>query len=471
MLGAGALVTAALSLPALSLTLVPATTALAAATPPAAAAGKPVIAAFTPSRSDQCRAVSGSSTIRERCVHVQKGKLGSLTPAERALRQQAIARKVPVAKRPGAITMAPQVSTAPTQCNFGGTVVSYPDRLTSCTDVPWMVTTYQKNIYGQYVETGQYNFENLQWTTDYPGLGAWDHGMTTIGYGGWGALANGITVVLSSACDLYLTHCAASSSITPDPQTVFFPSNQTSFSFDWSELDAGPSARQSGQEEILDPYLGAEFGGDVPGYSPWSYSDIGDGLATRCDTIITATDSCVDEQFTPTLSLSINTYGAAADMIQWAQFNLSGAWGLQGSGGSGTPLKRLYNTTQRDTNRKIICDSTFINQGTAIGGDDGSSDSCDEFPFAATYQSGAMNGVTSGSQCAQVTAVENAQRTGNLATDWRTVQPTGTYSNQAKCVRGHIPLSLNTNVGTAYSNFISPNRLLDLDPFWVSVVP
>jgi hypothetical protein len=71
------------------------------------------------------------------------------------------------------------------------------------------------------------------------------------------------------------------------------------------------------------------------------------------------------------------------------------------------PGRRAANLSSRlagsvgRTNAGIICNTSgagaFVNKGAAIGGDDGSSDSCDEFPFAATYQSGALApGVTNG---------------------------------------------------------------------------
>ena len=91
-------------------------------------------------------------------------------------------------------------------------------------------------------------------------------------------------------------------------------------------------------------------------------------------------------------------------------------------------------------NRRIICrDGSFHNMGAAIGGNDGDRDSCDEYPFAATCQSGALNGVTAGSQCAQVTAVQTGT-TGNEAADWNAVTPVGTVTGNEACVRGHIPL-------------------------------
>lgn len=80
-----------------------------------------------------------------------------------------------------------------------------------------------------------------------------------------------------------------------------------------------------------------------------------------------------------------------------------------------------------------------------------------------------MNGVTSGSQCAQVSAVESGPTNGTEAEAWNSVQVNGTFSPQANCVRGHIPKNLNSLVGTAYSVLISQYRLIDQDNFWVVV--
>ena len=47
----------------------------------------------------------------------------------------------------------------------------------------------------------------------------------------------------------------------------------------------------------------------------------------------------------------------------------------------------------------------------------------------------------------------------------------GTPTLNEACVRGHIPLKLNNSVGGAYGGLITSNRLIDADPFWVSVTP
>jgi hypothetical protein len=232
------------------------------------------------------------------------------------------------------------------------------------------------------------------------------------------------------------------------------------YSFDWAESDTGP-ATTPGNEDIIDADLGVT----------WQDTNLGTTgnesgfLAGRCDSMFTNSSGCVDENFTPTLYLSLAKYGASAAMVQFAQENMSAHWGLQGVG---SPLTRLASSAVASSNRAVICDKTFVNEGTAIGGNDGDSDSCDEFPFAATYQSGAFAGVTSGSQCAQVTAIQSGN-TGNEAADWASVDPVGAYTGNELCVRGHIPSKLNSGAGGAYGGLITSQRLLDGDPFWVAV--
>ncbi len=191
-------------------------------------------------------------------------------------------------------------------------------------------------------------------------------------------------------------------------------------------------------------------------------------VSIRCDNNMPgiAGAGCVFPSFTPTLSVSRTQFGASAAMIAWAQTNLSGHWGLKGKG---KPLTRLANKTTRNTNRQIICGRSWTPFPPWTSGSVSVKDSCDEFPFAATYQSGALNGVTSGAQCAQVEAVKTSS-TGTIAHIWNAVKPIGTYSPDAKCVRGHIPLTLNEDLGTSsYLAFIRAQRLLNKDPFWLTV--
>jgi hypothetical protein len=72
-----------------------------------------------------------------------------------------------------------------------------------------------------------------------------------------------------------------------------------------------------------------------------------------------------------------------------------------------------------------------------------------------------------------VTALASGTVTGNEAADWAIVAvlPIGRpFNTAAPCVRGHIPDRLNGNLGGEFGRFVlSGERLLDRDPFWVSV--
>ncbi|WP_209314525.1 hypothetical protein [Streptomyces bohaiensis] len=186
------------------------------------------------------------------------------------------------------------------------------------------------------------------------------------------------------------------------------------------------------------------------------------GAEIRCDDRVSHGSSvgCVVPWFTPTLRVSRAMYGSSADMIEWAQHNLTGSWGLRGSG---QPLHRLQNRQQQMSNRAAMCGASKFTRDPAV-----QDDSCDEFPFAGTYESAALNGVDHGQDCAQVTAVR-ASSSGDLAVDWPVVAPLGSFTGAEKCVRGHIPRDLNTNLGGIYGVFVGQVLLADGDPFWVSV--
>ncbi|MEW2573031.1 hypothetical protein [Streptomyces sp. NPDC047070] len=141
----------------------------------------------------------------------------------------------------------------------------------------------------------------------------------------------------------------------------------------------------------------------------------------RCDDklSVTNTSGCVVDWVTPTFNVSRAQYGSSADIIDWAQKNLSGHWGLRNSR---QPLRRLQNTRDSAANRQSICGATRFTADPAI-----TDDSCDEFPFAGTHESGALNGGADGRNCAQVTSVRK-NTTGDLAFDWQTVIPIETVA-------------------------------------------
>jgi hypothetical protein len=184
----------------------------------------------------------------------------------------------------------------------------------------------------------------------------------------------------------------------------------------------------------------------------------------RCDNVLrVAPAGCVFPDATPQYVVPISQYGAAAAMIQWAQQNLTGAWGSPAA-----PLHRLGIPAQTQMNRRVICRRGW-RRNPAI-----STDSCDEYPFASTKESGALHGVTSGTQCAQVEAVRDpaVPATAPLAQQWPSVRVIGTFAATAACVRGHIPQTLNEDVGRiGLATLTRLARLLPGDAYTVLVTP
>lgn len=200
----------------------------------------------------------------------------------------------------------------------------------------------------------------------------------------------------------------------------------------------------------------------VPAWStPWVY---------RCDNgVATIGEGCVTN-YTPTLGLSVRNAGASAALFRWTQLHMDAHWGLKGKG---NPLTRASMSTAAG-NRNTVCDSTFKRKGTVIvHGGANDKDSCDEFPFAATNQSGASQLKAKGEKgtaCAQLQSVRTAN-SGTEAEQWGNVKVIGTPKYSAPCVRGHIPSKLNNSTGGSYRAFIQSQRLFVDDAFWVSVGP
>lgn len=187
----------------------------------------------------------------------------------------------------------------------------------------------------------------------------------------------------------------------------------------------------------------------IPSVS-WNLPDV---LTIRCDRLVGSQAGCVVPSYTPTLLLSVATDGASAIMILWAQQYLPDAWGYEYGG---TPLRRLASEALQRTNRNIICDSTFVPRPEVPN------DSCDEYPFAATYESGAMLGLT-GSDCAEVLPFID-----DVTGLWY-VRYLKTVTGNERCVRGHVSLPSNTDVGGDLGRFVVAQRVLDFEEFWVGV--
>jgi hypothetical protein len=145
-------------------------------------------------------------------------------------------------------------------------------------------------------------------------------------------------------------------------------------------------------------------------------STLGIGLGSR--------GGCVHPDYTPTYTLSTKDWRVddVAWHIEWAQNNLQTAWGKKGSG---PPLRRLTDRERIDDNRDAACPRSRPRPP--------SGDTCDEYPFASTYQGAALNPDFS----------------------WHWVEA-GDNSREG---------------GFGYrSKFYREQRILDFDAFWVHIV-
>jgi len=178
-------------------------------------------------------------------------------------------------------------------------------------------------------------------------------------------------------------------------------------------------------------------------------------VPVRCDAQANtgAPVGCAIPSFTPTLPVTgLSTGNTSAAFVDFILTNNADHWGEYPSG---TPLTRLNNPTQAQANRDAMC-AGFVPNPLVPG------DSCDEFPFAATNQSGNMLGLTA-SQCSVIRPQFNS-----ATSSWQFFYY-GTYSTSQRCGIGHVTGSDNSSVGGMYSAFLQNNRLLDGDPFWIYV--
>lgn len=170
----------------------------------------------------------------------------------------------------------------------------------------------------------------------------------------------------------------------------------------------------------------------------------------RCDDIYPGNmgPGCVVPSYDPVLVLPLSVYGAAAMNVYVGEYFLPGSPGL-------SPLTRGSPATSV-SNRTAVC-NIFTPLATVPG------DSCDEYPFAATQQSGGALGLT-GANCLQVLPYQLAN--GN----W-TYQFLNKYTGAAPqlCETGHVNGSLNSKVGVALSTLYTVNRMLIGDPFTVQI--
>jgi len=171
----------------------------------------------------------------------------------------------------------------------------------------------------------------------------------------------------------------------------------------------------------------------------------------RCDSQApgAAAVGCVFPGFTPTLVLPASVYGTAAVNVA------VGETFLPGNPGYLTPLHR-GNPADRQGNMDGICDNTFFRNSILVP-----NDSCDEYPFASSLESGGQRGQT-GANCLEAIP----QIVNGVWQVWFLNDPVGQL-----CERGHVPNALNTAVGGPLSLLYGANRMLIGDAYFVQATP
>jgi hypothetical protein len=168
----------------------------------------------------------------------------------------------------------------------------------------------------------------------------------------------------------------------------------------------------------------------------------------RCDKELNGVNGgCVIPADVPTYYPSVSQFGAAAINIAVAQ-NLPDHWGWY------TPLTRLINDSLSNSNRAAVC-AGFVADPYVTR------DSCDEFAFASTYQSGPLLNPRT-TDCAEI-----IPWTDGSAWYYEVVKMNG----YERCLRGHVDSNMNSLLGAFLgSSFLTPNRVLDGDGYYVTPV-
>ncbi|GAB3003288.1 hypothetical protein GCM10023080_081290 [Streptomyces pseudoechinosporeus] len=168
----------------------------------------------------------------------------------------------------------------------------------------------------------------------------------------------------------------------------------------------------------------------------------------RCDAELT-TAGCVIPERRADLeySLSDPKHGSAAAAYSFAQGYLRD-W---------APLSRADGLS--DANRARTCGSQSSDPFVPMP-DYVPNDSCDEFPFAGSFEGG-----TDGAQCADILPLyENGQW---MIYEARADKPV-TYNEP--CVRGHVALDANESAGGKYGSLVKNQRILDTEKYNVNII-
>lgn len=194
----------------------------------------------------------------------------------------------------------------------------------------------------------------------------------------------------------------------------------------------------------------------------WGGSD----FAIRCDDQVGTYAGCVVPTYTPKHVVDAAKFPIAREYYGRAQAELSSHPGWEGQG---APLHREADTQRQKANRAVMCRQSIWNKEDRFGNHAHPHDlsvQCDEFPFAATKESGGRLGIESGEQCKQYTAWP-----ANSADGWQTkpyvIHAYGYKSGSHQCARSSMTKKENEGAGKALGSWVPTQRVLDNDPFWL----
>ncbi|WP_328641831.1 hypothetical protein [Streptomyces canus] len=208
-----------------------------------------------------------------------------------------------------------------------------------------------------------------------------------------------------------------------------------------------------------------EASGAVEAIKPeWTFWD-----QVTCDAAVTVPNStgCVFGKHIPTFETNTKRYPAAAAYYWVLREKLADH---PGSKKYGKPMHRLMDKVQQDHNRDTICNKTGVGKWTAHP--DATPDTkgvqCDEFPFAATRESGGVpTPVVNGGICVQLYAEKQDDGTWRLFDDERYDPPTW---NEI-CGRASMPGKQNGDAGRGpgLSGFYTKARVQNGGEFYIEV--
>ncbi|WP_230396275.1 golvesin C-terminal-like domain-containing protein [Streptomyces blattellae] len=205
-------------------------------------------------------------------------------------------------------------------------------------------------------------------------------------------------------------------------------------------------------------------------------------LDVRCDVEVGTTPGCVFSHYTPTYVMNSKKFPAAAAHAWLIQNKLPGHYGLRGY----NPLTFLAddvlvpdpptsNKSLVDHNRDTICPDAWQRSPLATMSDNlgaGDVSSCDEFPFAASWQSAAipktwggknLKQVSDGKECLNTIAVKGSDGLWRLIPDSRAHVPTWTEP----CGRSSMSNNQNTQSMSLFPKFRRDNRVMEGDDYWL----